>query len=138
MRELARVPDVSVYGKVAAILGMLVEIAGRGLALGVHLVLTAPRLHDLRPALQTAVTGRIELRLADPVDSAIDRRRAELIEADTPGRALMVGGHLGQVAVPPPVDAPHLRCRSITPLAPVTVIPDLVSAADLDAEPNWL
>jgi flagellum-specific ATP synthase len=28
MRELARVPDVTVYGKVAAILGMLVEIAG--------------------------------------------------------------------------------------------------------------
>src|ERR1044071_7138244 len=28
MRELARVPDVTVFGKVAAILGMLVEIAG--------------------------------------------------------------------------------------------------------------
>ncbi len=28
MRELARVPDVAVYGKVTAILGMLVEIAG--------------------------------------------------------------------------------------------------------------
>src|SRR5215831_19094888 len=28
MRELARVPDVTIYGKVAAILGMLVEIAG--------------------------------------------------------------------------------------------------------------
>ena len=28
MRDLARVPDVAVYGKVTAILGMLVEIAG--------------------------------------------------------------------------------------------------------------
>ena len=36
---------------------VLTDIAHRGLAYGVHLVLTAPRWHDLRPALQTSIGG---------------------------------------------------------------------------------
>ncbi len=77
----------------------LVQIATRGLAYGVHVVLTAARWYDLRPALQTAVGGRVELRLNDPLDSAIDRKLAANIRTDRPGQALVEGG-LGQICLP--------------------------------------
>ncbi len=79
---------------------LLTDIATRGLAYGVHLVLTAPRWHDLRPALQTAIGGRVELHLADPLDSVIDRKLAANISARQPGRCLSDRALLGQVALP--------------------------------------
>jgi len=79
---------------------VLTDIAHRGLAYGVHLVLTAPRWHDLRPALQTSVGGRIELRLGDPLDSIIDRRLAANIRPDQPGRCLTGDRLLAQAALP--------------------------------------
>jgi S-DNA-T family DNA segregation ATPase FtsK/SpoIIIE len=79
---------------------VLTDIAHRGLAYGVHLVLTAPRWHDLRPALQTSIGGRIELRLGDPLDSIIDRKLSANIRADQPGRCLTGDRLLAQVALP--------------------------------------
>ena len=79
---------------------LLTDIAHRGLAYGVHLVVTAPRWHDLRPALQTSIGGRIELRLGDPLDSIIDRKLAANIRADQPGRCLTGDRLLAQVALP--------------------------------------
>jgi len=79
---------------------VLTDIAHRGLAYGVHLVVTAPRWHDLRPALQTSIGGRVELRLGDPLDSIIDRKLAGNIRADQPGRCLTGDRLLGQVALP--------------------------------------
>jgi DNA segregation ATPase FtsK/SpoIIIE, S-DNA-T family len=79
---------------------VLTDIAHRGLAYGVHLVVSAPRWHDLRPALQTSIGGRIELRLGDPLDSIIDRRLAGNIRADQPGRCLTGDRLLAQVALP--------------------------------------
>ena len=79
---------------------VLTDIAHRGLAYGVHLVVTAPRWHDLRPALQTSIGGRIELRLGDPLDSIIDRKPAGNIRADQPGRCLTGDRLLAQVALP--------------------------------------
>lgn len=79
---------------------VLTDIAHRGLAYGVHLVVTAARWHDLRPALQTSIGGRIELRLGDPLDSIIDRKLAGNIRADQPGRCLTGDRLLAQVALP--------------------------------------
>jgi DNA segregation ATPase FtsK/SpoIIIE, S-DNA-T family len=79
---------------------VLTDIAHRGLAYGVHLVLTAPRWHDLRPALQTSIGGRLELRLSDPLDSIIDRKLASNIRAGQPGRCLTSDKLLAQVALP--------------------------------------
>lgn len=62
----------------------IVSLATRGLAYGLHVVLTAPRWHDLRPALQTSITGRLELRLNDPLDSVLDRELDT--EAGQPGQ----------------------------------------------------
>jgi S-DNA-T family DNA segregation ATPase FtsK/SpoIIIE len=79
---------------------VLTDIAHRGLAYGVHLVVTASRWHDLRPALQTSVGGRIELRLGDPLDSILDRKLAANIRAGQPGRCLTGDRLLAQVALP--------------------------------------
>lgn len=70
----------------------LLEIAARGLAVGVHLLVTAPRWADLRAPLRDLLGTRLELRLGDPLDSAVDRRAAALVPADRPGRGLTPEG----------------------------------------------
>jgi S-DNA-T family DNA segregation ATPase FtsK/SpoIIIE len=51
-------------------------IAARGPGYGVHLVLTASRWLEVRDALRSAIDGRLELRLTDPAESAVDIRAA--------------------------------------------------------------
>ncbi|HEV7712620.1 MAG TPA: type VII secretion protein EccCa, partial [Asanoa sp.] len=79
---------------------LLADLLQRGGGYGVHVVATMLRWNDARMALQATFGGRIELRLGDPTDSAIDRRLAETIRADNPGRALTAGKLFGQVALP--------------------------------------
>lgn len=62
-------------------------LASDGLSYGVHVVLSAARWADLRPALRDALGSRLELRLGDPTDSMIDRRAAMTVPADA-GRGL--------------------------------------------------
>ncbi len=63
-------------------------IASRGLSFGIHLILTAGRWADIRPALKDHIGTRIELRLGgDPIDSEMDRKQAALVPIDVPGRA---------------------------------------------------
>ncbi len=76
------------------------DIAARGLGYGVHLVLTTGRWADLRMQLQAAIGSKIELRLNDPLDSAIKRKAAENLRADTPGRCLTQEELIGHVALP--------------------------------------
>ncbi|MCK7625216.1 type VII secretion protein EccCb [Streptomyces sp. RS10V-4] len=66
----------------------LLDIAGRGLAFGVHLVVSANRYGEVRPALRDLLLNRVELRLGDPIESEIDRRQAHNVPADRPGRGL--------------------------------------------------
>jgi S-DNA-T family DNA segregation ATPase FtsK/SpoIIIE len=79
--------------------GAVQDIAARGLGLGVHLVLTANRWMEIRPALLDSVGGRLELRLNDPMDSVVDRRLAVNVPA-TPGRGLTTAGLHFQAALP--------------------------------------
>jgi type VII secretion protein EccCb len=51
-------------------------IAARGPGYGIHLVLTASRWMEVRDALRSAIGGRMELRLTDPAESAIDTKAA--------------------------------------------------------------
>ncbi|MGA8116254.1 MAG: type VII secretion protein EccCb [Actinocatenispora sp.] len=66
----------------------LTTLAGRGLAYGVHLIVTAGRWTDLRPALRDVLGTRYELRLGDPTESEIDRRLAAIMPIQDPGRGL--------------------------------------------------
>lgn len=67
-------------------------ILGGGLAHGIHLVVTAGRWADIRPALRDQLGTRIELRLGDPADSEIDRARAAAVPRDRPGHGLSPDG----------------------------------------------
>ncbi len=57
----------------------LLPIAAQGLSFGVHLAVAAGRWSDLRPAFKDLFGSRWELRLGDPADSEIDRRRAATV-----------------------------------------------------------
>ena len=78
---------------------VLQDIATRGLGYGVHVLLTAGRWMDVRAALREAIGGRLELRLNDPSESAIDRRAASNVAA-VPGRGLTVDRLHFQAALP--------------------------------------
>lgn len=67
---------------------------------GLHLVMSMGRWGEMRMAHQALFGNRIEFRLNDPSDSIIDRKLAETIPADSPGRALTDAKTLAQVALP--------------------------------------
>ncbi|WP_109030549.1 type VII secretion protein EccCa [Streptomyces rubrogriseus] len=76
------------------------DIAVRGLNVGVHLVLTANRWAELRANLRDTITGRLELRLAEPAESEISRPLAKQLRAFVPGRGLAAPGSFFQAALP--------------------------------------
>jgi S-DNA-T family DNA segregation ATPase FtsK/SpoIIIE len=78
----------------------IAEIAGRGLGVGVHLVLTAGRWMEIRAKLRDAIGTRVELRLNDHNDSDIDRRLAVQIPTGLPGRGLTKPGFFFHLALP--------------------------------------
>jgi len=57
----------------------LLAVATRGLSYGVHVAVSANRWTDLRPALKDLFGARWELRLGEPSESEIDRRRAAAV-----------------------------------------------------------
>ncbi len=66
----------------------VLNIAAQGLSYGVHLVVSANRWAEIRPALKDLLGTRFELRLGDPSESEVDRRVAVNIPAGQPGRGL--------------------------------------------------
>ncbi|GAA2745986.1 type VII secretion protein EccCa [Kitasatospora cinereorecta] len=87
-------------GEIEGLDAVLLDIAGRGLGVGVHIVLTANRWADLRMALRDAFSARLELRLNDPADSELDRRAARRLVGVRPGRGMSAQGLQFQVALP--------------------------------------
>ncbi|OBK73184.1 type VII secretion protein EccCb [Mycobacterium sp. 1164985.4] len=78
----------------------ITAIAAQGLAFGVHVVITASRWAELRPALKDQIATRIELRLGDPAESEMDRRRARMLIDCPPGRGITVDGREMAIALP--------------------------------------
>ncbi|GAB3238713.1 type VII secretion protein EccCa [Kineosporia babensis] len=64
------------------------QIAARGLTYGVHLVASAGRWMEMRPAARDMFGSRLELRLGDISDSVLDRRTAMNVPEGTPGRGM--------------------------------------------------
>jgi S-DNA-T family DNA segregation ATPase FtsK/SpoIIIE len=54
----------------------LLPLAAQGLSYGLHLAVSASRWTELRPALKDLLGSRLELRLGEPGESELDRRRA--------------------------------------------------------------
>ncbi|WP_019972241.1 type VII secretion protein EccC [Mycobacterium sp. 141] len=67
-------------------------LAGQGLSFGVHVVLTASRWAEFRPAVKDQLGTRIELRLGEPAESEMDRKRARTLDDRRPGRGLTRDG----------------------------------------------
>ncbi len=92
------------YGQLAEEFDDLAEIVfdllRRGAAHGIHVVATATRWNEIRMAQQSFFGNKIELRLADPTESAHGRSLAETLPSDRPGRALLAGGLFAHVALP--------------------------------------
>lgn len=70
----------------------ITSVAGQGLSFGVHVVLSASRWPEIRPALKDQIGTRLELRLGDPADSELDRQRARQVPESKPGRGLSGDG----------------------------------------------
>ncbi|WP_436530611.1 FtsK/SpoIIIE domain-containing protein [Actinoplanes sp. HUAS TT8] len=68
---------------------LLAEIARRGPSRGVHLVATATHWSDFDPRLTDHFASRLELRLADPAESAISPAAAATVPEHQPGRGLV-------------------------------------------------
>ncbi|MFE0509380.1 type VII secretion protein EccCa [Streptomyces sp. NPDC058964] len=76
------------------------DLLKRGSGYGIHVVAAMLRWNDVRIATQSLFGSRIELRLNDAADSAVDRKLSETLSADTPGRALTDGKLFAQTALP--------------------------------------
>ncbi|MEU5842963.1 type VII secretion protein EccCa [Rhodococcus sp. NPDC047139] len=63
-------------------------LAAQGLSFGIHVILSAPRWGDVRPAMRDLLGTRIELRLGDPSDSEYGRKRAATVPEGRPGRGI--------------------------------------------------
>jgi S-DNA-T family DNA segregation ATPase FtsK/SpoIIIE len=66
----------------------VMSLASTGLSYGVHVIVSANRWAEIRPALKDLLGTRFELRLGDPSESDIDRRTAVNVPAGRPGRGL--------------------------------------------------
>ncbi|MGH1565690.1 type VII secretion protein EccCa [Mumia sp. DW29H23] len=76
------------------------EIAARGGAYGVHVVLTVTQSMQIRMRMQPSFGGRLELRLNDVYDSQFGRKVMEQIPKEISGRGAMEGERIFQAAVP--------------------------------------
>jgi S-DNA-T family DNA segregation ATPase FtsK/SpoIIIE len=78
----------------------IIALAAQGLSYGMHVVVTASRWAEIRPALKDQIGTRIELRLGDPGDSEMDRRRARQMSHLPPGRGITRDGKEMVIALP--------------------------------------
>ncbi|MDR7275564.1 type VII secretion protein EccCa [Catenuloplanes atrovinosus] len=114
-------------------------IAARGLGFGIHVVLSANRWMELRPAIRDMLGTQLELRLGDPADSTVDRRAAAAVP-ERPGRGLTRDGLHYLAALPrldgdPAALVAHVAASWDGPPAPpVRLLPRLVPAETLPAD----
>ncbi|BBX18448.1 type VII secretion protein EccC [Mycolicibacterium duvalii] len=104
-------------------------LAAQGLGYGIHVLLAASRWADLRPALKDQIGTRIELRLGDPAESEMDRRRAREVAAMPPGRGLTRTGHQFAIATPDGVTPRHDPGAPVAPA--VELLPDRIDLRTL-------
>ncbi|HUH71238.1 MAG TPA: type VII secretion protein EccCa [Mycobacterium sp.] len=113
-RQRRAVPDNDPFGDVflvvdgwaslrhefEALEASITTLAAQGLSFGVHVTLSASRWAEIRPSLKDQIGTRIELRLGDPADSELDRKRAQQVPQDRPGHGLSRDGLHMVIALP--------------------------------------
>lgn len=78
----------------------VIDLAGRGLGFGIHLVVATSRWMDLRMNMRDLFGTIVEMRLGDPSESVIDRRAAGCVPEGKPGRMLSPAGLHALAALP--------------------------------------
>lgn len=106
---------------------VVTRIAAQGLSVGVHVILTAARWADIRPGLKDQIGSRLELRLADPVESEVDRRQAAMVPKRVSGRGIIDGGDHFVLARPDTTIISPGRGKA----PPVPMLPEVVEIAGL-------
>ncbi|MFD2399774.1 type VII secretion protein EccCb [Prauserella oleivorans] len=79
---------------------VVADIAARGLSYGVHVIVSATRLFDLRMNIRDLFGSKVELRIGDPVDSMVDRQSAIKVPEGAPGRGVTMSRHQLLFALP--------------------------------------
>lgn len=124
------------------------DIAGQGLAYGVHTMISTPRWTELRARVRDYLGTKVEFRLGDVNETQIDRITRE-IPVNRPGRAvssekhhLMIGVprldgvHSAEGLVPAMAEAVREIAARHTDTAPrVRVLPSKVHLQQLDPQP---
>jgi S-DNA-T family DNA segregation ATPase FtsK/SpoIIIE len=124
---------------------VLTDIATRGLAYGIHLVVSAMRWMDLRPAIRDLFGSRVELRLGDPSDSEAGRKAAANVPENVPGRGITADGLHFLTGVPrlsasaeEDVVAAVAAAWSGPPAPPVRLLPTVVAYESIAAAGDGL
>jgi S-DNA-T family DNA segregation ATPase FtsK/SpoIIIE len=126
----------------------ITNLAARGLGFGIHVVVSVNWWMGVRAQLRDAIGTRFELRLGDPSDSMMDRRAAQNVPQDAPGRGLtkdklhfltalprIDGDQRATTVAAGTTDLVH-RVRDAwqgPPAPPVRLLPQLVRPAELAA-----
>jgi type VII secretion protein EccCb len=124
------------------------DLAGQGLAYGVHVIISTPRWTELKSRVRDYLGTKVEFRLGDVNETQIDRITRD-IPANRPGRAVSLEKHHLMIGVPRLdgvhssaniVDAISAGVREVasryTDQAPqVRVLPDKIYLHQLDPNP---
>lgn len=79
---------------------IITQIAQRGLSYGVHVMASASKWGEFRPAIRDLFGSKLELKIADVFDSHANRRAAEAVPAGRPGRGITSEGLHSLSALP--------------------------------------
>ncbi|MGB2569332.1 type VII secretion protein EccCa [Micromonospora citrea] len=118
---------------------LITDLATRGLSYGVHVVASAVRWMDFRPAIRDLFGSRLELRLGDPSDSVVKRVAAASVPEKTPGRGVTTQGLHFLTALPQLAGAETAELvKSVAgawsglPAPRVRLLPPVLPYAELD------
>ena len=115
----------------------ITALAAQGLSYGIHVVISATRWAEIRPALKDQIGTRVELRLGDPAESEMDRKRARQLVHSPAGRGITRDGR-ELVIASSRFDAPtaeRLRQRHVDRAAPrIDVLPTRIGYRVLTAQ----
>jgi S-DNA-T family DNA segregation ATPase FtsK/SpoIIIE len=80
--------------------GTITQLAARGLGYGVHVVASTNKWTEFRPSIRDLFGTKLELRLGDPFESEINRKLADNVPHNRPGRGLTPDGFHFITALP--------------------------------------
>lgn len=112
----------------------ITQIAADGPSAGIHLIVATPRWNTLRSAIRDLIGTRLELKLAESMDSLCDRKLQEKLPA-LPGRGLGADKKYLLIAQSSNQDLAHIAAvsaeRGDQPVSSLRVLPEAVSRGEL-------